>query len=228
MSVPNLGAMRAVAARLEPLGIPYAFLGGSVVNLLLDQPELSPARPTDDVDVIIELAADIRYSDLEARLRGAGFGHNIREGAPKCRWILESLTVDIMPTDGAGIGLNTAWFAEALATAENRVIAHSCFRIISPVAFLATKYAAFCDRGNDDLYGSKDLEDFMTVVDGRAKIAEEVDLAAATLRGFVVAAVRSLWGRPTLPDALPGYLPRDQEARVTSLSDKLVRIAKLT
>ena len=31
MSVPNLGAMRAVADRLDRVGLPYAFVGGSVV-----------------------------------------------------------------------------------------------------------------------------------------------------------------------------------------------------
>jgi hypothetical protein len=33
MSVANLGAMRAVAERLDRVGLPYAFVGGSVVNL---------------------------------------------------------------------------------------------------------------------------------------------------------------------------------------------------
>lgn len=70
-----------------------------------------------------------------------------------------------MPTDGAALGLNTAWFAEALATATVRTVAHSSFSIVSPVAFLATKFVAFIDRGKGDLYASKDLEDFMAVVD---------------------------------------------------------------
>src|SRR6185436_11726518 len=66
MSVPNLGAMRAVAERLDRVGLPYAFVGGSVVNLLIDHPELTPARPTDDVDVIIEIISGARYSEVEA------------------------------------------------------------------------------------------------------------------------------------------------------------------
>jgi hypothetical protein len=50
MSQPNIAAMRAVADRLDSLDLDYAFVGGSIVNLLLDNPALSPARPTDDVD----------------------------------------------------------------------------------------------------------------------------------------------------------------------------------
>jgi hypothetical protein len=53
VSVPNVGARRAVADRLDRVDLPYAFVGGSVVNLLIDHPELTPARPTDDVDVVI-------------------------------------------------------------------------------------------------------------------------------------------------------------------------------
>lgn len=95
MPQPNIGALRAVADRLDNLGLRYAFVGGSIVNLLLDHPELSPARPTDDVDVIVEVVTSERYSDVEARLRGLGFNHDDRQGAPRCRWVLGNLTVDI-------------------------------------------------------------------------------------------------------------------------------------
>jgi hypothetical protein len=42
MSQLNLDAMRAVADRLDSLGLAYAFVGGSIVNLLLDDPAFSP------------------------------------------------------------------------------------------------------------------------------------------------------------------------------------------
>lgn len=227
MSVPNLGAMRAVAERLERVGLPYAFVGGSVVNLLIDHPELTPARPTDDVDVIIELISGATYSDVEAKLRVVGFSHDMRQGAPKCRWILGGLTVDIMPTDGATLGLNTAWFAEALATSTLQTVAHSEFRIVSPVAFLATKYTAFLDRGDHDYYGSHDLEDFLTVVDGRAGIVGEVDRASLGLRRFVITSIRQLLSDPKFHDAMPGHLPPEEEGRIGFLRGKLEGIANL-
>lgn len=219
--------MRAVADRLERIGLPYAFVGGSIVNLLIDYPQLIPARPTDDVDVIIDLISGARYSEVEARLRGVGFSHDMRQGAPQCRWTLEGVTVDIMPTDGTGLGLNTTWFAEALATATIQTVAHSEFRIISPVAFLATKYTAFLDRGNRDYYGSHDLEDFMTVVDGRAGIVAEIDQSSASLRAFVITSVRQLLADPAFHGAVPGYLPPEEEGRIVLLRTKLDGIASL-
>jgi hypothetical protein len=128
-----------VAQKFDPLGLKYAFVGGSIVEFLLDRPELTPVRPTDDLDIIVEVMANRRYSDLESVLRQAGFQHDMTQGAPRCRWRLDELIVDVMPTEGALLGLNTAWFAEALATATSRRILGVDVPMISPVAFIATK-----------------------------------------------------------------------------------------
>ena len=132
-----------------------------------------------------------------------------------------------MPTDGANLGLNTAWFAEALATSTMQTIAHSECRIISPVAFLAVKYTAFLDRGNHDYHGSHDLEDFVAVIDGRAGIVMEVDRAPIGLRRFVIINIRQLLSDPKFRDALPGYLRPEEEGRIGLLRFKLEGIANL-
>lgn len=229
MPLPNLGALRAVADRLDGLQLDYAFTGGAIVNLLLDHPELSPVRPTDDVDVILEVTAGERYADLEERLRRTGFDHDMRPGSPRCRWVLDKLIADIMPTDGALLGLNTAWFREALMTATVREFAHTRLRLVSPVAFLATKYAAFLDRGEGDYY-STDLEDFVTVVDGRAEIAGEVAQADNGLRGYVATAVRELIAVPIFLETLSGHLPSDSasQQRLPLLRSKLQGLAAVS
>jgi hypothetical protein len=229
MSQPNLTAMRAVADRLEQAGLDYAFVGGSIVNLLLDHPALSPARPTDDVDVIVETLTSRRHSEVEAALRRVGFAHDMRENAPQCRWVLGSLTVDIMPTDGTLLGLNTAWFKEALGTATDVVVAGTRLRLISSVAFIVTKHVAFCDRGAGDYYASHDLEDIITVVDGREQIVAEVERAPAGLRDYVRDAVRAWLALAAFDEALPGHLPGDRasQQRLPGLRRKLQEIAAL-
>jgi predicted nucleotidyltransferase len=230
MPPPNIGTLRAVADCLDKLGLDYAFVGGSIVSLLVDDPELSPARVTDDVDVILEVVTSERYSNVEARLRSLGFDHDMREGEPRCRWVLGNLTVDIMPTEGAFLGLNTAWFKEALATAVSRKFAHISLRLISPVAFLATKHVAFLDRGKNDYYASHDLEDFVTVIDGRANIVDELNQAPSALRAYVIGAVRDMHAIAPFNEALSGHLPSDQasQQRLPMLRKKLRDIAALS
>ncbi len=225
----NIGALRAVAAVLDKTRLVYAFTGGSIVNLLLDDPEFSPVRPTDDVDVIIEAVASSRYSDVEEMLRGYGFNHDVSVGAPRCRWILGKFTVDIMPTQGDQLGLNTTWFKEVLACSIVKEYAHTSFRIVSPIGFLVTKYIAFIDRGNEDYYASHDIEDFVTIIDGRKNIVAEVNAAPVDLKRYLVTAISHLCSEPKFIEALPGYLQADpaSQQRLPLLRLKLRRISEL-
>lgn len=222
-------AMKAVARLLDQLEGRYAFLGGSVVSLLVDQPELVEVRPTDDVDVVIEVLSHLDYTELEHRLRGVGFANDIREGAPRCRWVLKNLTVDIMPTLGELQGLNTAWFQEALESAVEIEVSGAWLKVVSPVGFLATKHAAYCDRGLGDFYGSADLEDIITVIDGRDNIVKEIADSDAALRRYVTGSISALSADPDFQDALSGLLASDEagQARLPELRTKLMQIADL-
>lgn len=222
-------ALSLVAEKLDRLGFNYAFVGGSIVNFLLDSPDLAPVRPTDDVDIILEVMASVRYSDIEEKLRGVGFSHDIRTNAPLCRWTIGNLTVDIMPTQCANIGLNTQWFQEALDSAIVRQVGHFQLKIISPVAFLATKLAAFYDRGENDYYASHDLEDLITVIDGRVNIVNEINATSQPLKGYILSSVRQLVGESAFNEALPAHLPPDtaNQRRLPVLRQKLKAIANL-
>jgi hypothetical protein len=224
---PTVLAM--VAKKLNSLGIKYAFVGGSIVGYLLDDPRLSPVRPTDDLDVIIEVLTNQRYSDIEAKLRKAGFLHDTRQGAAMCRWTINGIVIDIMPTQGRFLGLNTAWFQEALDAAKAVMVGGFELRVISPVALIATKLAAFADRGKGDYLTSSDLEDLLTVIDGRASIVEEIIETVAPLREYVVSSLRRLNGLSEFQEALPGYLPSDaaNQRRLPLLRRKLESISEI-
>ncbi|MBW8781301.1 MAG: hypothetical protein JF599_05355 [Verrucomicrobia bacterium] len=227
MILPN--RLAEIATKLDTLGLNYVFVGGSIVEFLLDYPGLSPMRPTDDLDLIVEVVAGRNYSEVEQKLRDTGFAHDMSPGAPMCRWLHDGIIIDIMPTDGALLGLNTAWFVEALATARTHVIGGVSVPMISPVAFIATKLAAFADRGAGDYHGSHDLEDIITVIDGRSGIVDEVDQAEPRLRAFVTTSIGSLVMNEDFQDSLSGQLPFDaaSQRRLPALRQKLRLIAGL-
>jgi len=229
MAEINPIVLAVVAEKLDQLGLNYAFVGGSIVSFLLDDAGLSPVRPTDDLDIILEVLTTQRYSDIEAKLRELGFAHDTRQGAPMCRWVINGLTVDIMPTQGAFMGLNTIWFAEALASATLRKIDRFNLRIISPVALIATKLAAFADRGKGDYFASHDLEDLMTVIDGRAAIVEEIAAAPKELRHYIVTSLKRICENSDFQEALSGFLPSDtaNQKRLPNLRRKLREISKI-
>ncbi len=201
--------MRIVSLRLHPLAVPFVFVGGAVMHCLVDRPDLTNFRPTKDVDVVVAIASYGSFALLEERLRvrGAGFSHDTSEGAPICRWIVDGCHVDIMPAEPSGLGMNTRWFPQVLQTAADIDLGEGCLaKVVTPPLFLATKFEAFKDRGGDDYYGSKDLEDIVTLMDGRAKIVEEVSAAIPEVRKFLADEFTKILRHPDFADALPGHL----------------------
>jgi predicted nucleotidyltransferase len=221
-------AMRIVATRLQAIEVPFAFVGGAVVAVLVDHPELTEIRPTKDVDVIVEIATLVDYYALEERLRASGFQHDTTEGAPICRWIIDDCRVDVMPTTSAPLGMNSKWFPEALATAHTHDLGEGCSaQVILPALFLATKLEAFKDRGHGDYYGSHDLEDIITLVDGRASIVADVTEFPEPVRGFVATGIREILKEPDFQDAFPGHLSALSRTRAPLVMGRLQAIADL-
>ena len=71
------------------------------------------------------------------------------------------------------------------------------------------KIETFNGRGRGDFFGSRDLEDLISVVDGRAELVAEARAEAADLRAYLHDAVKRLLATPGFLDALPGYLLPD-------------------
>ena len=218
-----------VSARIRPLGIDYAFLGGCIVPLLLDDPDVVPIRPTNDVDVVIMLIGQRQMASIESRLRGEGFEHAAHPGAPMCRWELEGITVDVMPDrDAEFMGLSARWFSEALQSASLHGIPGGEVPVISAPTFIATKLVAFSDRGEGD-FSHRDMEDIISIVDGRSSLKNELASSSSELRAYVSTELKRYLANPIFVDRLPGHLPGDpaSQGRLSLLLDRLKAIANL-
>jgi len=218
-----------VAKRIQPLGIKCAFTGGAIISLLLDHPKLTPPRTTKDVDVIVEVMTRIAYTDLEVRLEGLGFRHDMSEGAPKCRWIVDGIKVDIMPVDDPVGEWPVKWFNLALKTAISKTIKDLTIPVVTAPCLIATKMEAFTDRGLGDFMASHDMEDIITVVDGRAALADEIRAAPTELRQYVAGEIQSYLNTPAFIDSLPGHLAYDSvgHKRLPLLRQRLETISRM-
>ncbi len=227
MRLIDVRALITVANPLDQLGVKYAFTGGSVLGLLLDNPQLAIVRPTEDVDAIVEVVTWIQYTKIEERLRGLGFRHDTSDGAPLCRWRFENILVDIMPAYDTSGHFSDRWFQLALDTSTLIELEERSIRVVSAPCFIATKLTAFDDRGNSDFVASHDLEDIVTVVDGRAALGEEVEQSEEGLRKFLKEKFRLLLEQSAFIAALPGHLPPDEasQRRLQIILNRLYRIA---
>jgi predicted nucleotidyltransferase len=205
---PNLARLTAAAEKLEPLLDRLAFVGGCATGLLLTDPAAAPVRPTLDVDAIIAIGSYAEFTLLENQLRVLGFHQPHSEGSPICRWMSGDLILDLMPTDSSILGFSNRWYYAALENAKRMRIGEYEIRLITAPYFLATKLEAFHGRGKKD-FSSHDLEDIVTIIDGRPEVVEEVHLTPPDLQKYLSDQFRGLLSNRDFLEAMPGHLLPD-------------------
>jgi hypothetical protein len=133
-----------------------------------------------------------------------------------------------MPLDQKILGFSNRWYREAMDDSAVLMLEPSLkIRSITAPFFLATKLEAFKGRGRRDYFGSHDLEDLLSVVDGRPELLQEVRAASEDLRGYLALELDALQQDSRFIDALPGHLLPDaaSQSRIPML---LRRIKDLT
>ena len=102
-------------------------------------------------------------------------------------------------------------------------------RLIRAPVFLGTKLEAFGDRGAGDFLASHDLEDVLTIADGREELVAETRDAPAELRHYLADRFSALLGTAGFIQAIPGHLPGDpaSQARAPALLRRLRVLAEL-
>jgi len=102
-------------------------------------------------------------------------------------------------------------------------------RMVTAPYFVATKLEAFKGRGAGDFPGSHDLEDVVSVVDGRETLSTEVRAAGAGLREYVHREIARLLANPGFIDALPGFLLPDaaSQSRIAIVLRRLHDLASI-
>ena len=211
---PNLAILELATRALGDLCDSLVFVGGCATGLLVTAARAQAIRATQDVDVVVQVATTREYHAMEKELKGRGFTNDTSPGAPICRWLHGNLRLDLMPSEPGILGFNNRWYPLAIQTAERvELPSGRAIRLIFPPVFVATKLEAFRDRGNGDYLASHDLEDILTVVDGRAELIAEARGSGQELRSYMSIEIRTLLGIADFLDALPGHLPGDSASQ---------------
>lgn len=222
----NITRIKSVANALSEYKDEFAFVGGATVSLYADEPEYTETRPTEDIDVLVEIASYGAYTKLQETLAALGFAIDT-EAKITCRYKYQGLTVDVMPIEEEVLGFKNRWYKEGFANLEIYQIAEGTDIRIFPVAyFLASKIEAFHDRGNDDGRMSKDFEDIVFVLDNRKNVWNEIMNARGTVAEYLKSEFANLLGLPHVNEWISGHLdPITAGARSRRIIDGLKLVA---
>ena len=226
----HIEMIELVANRLGDLINDVAFVGGIAASLLVTDPAAPDVRSTKDVDVIIRVVSRSDYYRLEENLTALGFKRCIGDDLPICRWLVDDVEVDVMPTEASILGFSNQWYEEALKKAETHILPGGIpIRLVTAPYFLATKIEAFRDRGHNDYLASEDLEDIIVVIDGREVLLAEVGNAPDDLKSYLAGAFREFLKNKDFVEAIPGHLYPDaaSQARLDLVLEKMKQISRL-
>ncbi len=203
----NIVRIKAVANALDNLKEKVVFVGGATISLYPDR-QVFEVRPTDDVDVLIEILNYQNRVDLEEKLRGIGFSHDIESGVV-CRYKINGIVVDIMPTNDISIGFSNTWYPEGFNQAIDYIIDEGCkVKILSAPFFIATKFEAFKGRGKNDGRTSSDFEDIIYTLENRASIWDEMNNTNENLRNYLRIEFQNVLNNPNHFEWIDGHVER--------------------
>lgn len=225
---PNLAAVQSAFAALGDLRELVVLVGGCAAGLLVTTTRSEMIRPTRDVDLVVEVLSTREFQRTEQRLRAKGFVNDQSPEAPICRWCHGSIIVDLMPMDSAVLGFGNRWYPRAVELAERVLLPDGqAFRLVSAPVLLVTKFDAFRSRGQGDLLSSHDLEDVMTLIDGRVELEDEVAASPDDIRQAIRNECGDLVADARLLEAMAGFLPGDpaSQGRLPELRARLGRLA---
>lgn len=180
------------------------FVGGCTTALLLtDTYATTQVRHTEDVDLIVHVPNQLAWYQHEQMLRSKGFKTTmVDDDSPICAMNLNGLRVDFMPDDPAILSFSNSWYPAAYKSANKYTLPDGTeIRLIEPVHFIATKLEAYKQRGNNDLLLSQDIEDILTLADGRTELLDEVQDASQALRHYLHIELEQLQAHRDFKDA---------------------------
>jgi hypothetical protein len=226
---PNLVALDVVAAALGPLLDRMMFVGGSTVQLYIDDPAAPPVRDTRDVDLAAEVTTIAEMEKIETEIRRLGFQHYAPLGGrnPICRWIKNGIIVDIVAMDPKPQGFSNPWYLPgwkqklSLKSPSGRTI-----HLMPAPYFIGSKLTAFEERGRGD-YVSNDFEDIAVILNGRTTIRGEIEAAPDDIRTFIAAEFSKFLTKNFLLEGIEGAFPHTEKPRAQRVLTLMRQIAAL-
>lgn len=216
--------------KLRGVSFDFAFLGGSVLSLLVNDSTADAIRVTKDIDIIAGVRTRKEFHGEERELESRGFIHDTSEDAPICRWKADGVVVDVLPVREEVLGWKSQWFEEALLAAKKMDVGGVSVKVISAPYFVLLKLEAFEDRGKGDFLLSTDFEDVICLFNGRSGLVQEIKESGQIAIVIAEKFDRYLKSRD-MEDAITGFLqtesnPDERFGRIMRAFNELAQLCE--
>ena len=212
-----LERVATIARQLGDFRSRVVFIGGSIAPLLHTHPTLGRPRPSKDVDAVVATSRTSNISAIDETLRSLGFRSDPIQSGQMHRWISPDETnFDVVAAGTRPGGRDNPWDTVAVEASTRTELEPGLFvRHATATGFLALKFAAFTDRGQDNFWASHDLEDIVALLASRPSLMGELSNDNAKLQLFIASRATAFLAKAgdDLDEIVDWYLARDHTTR---------------
>lgn len=221
----NFEAIKKIASALNELNEQVIYVGGAVVSLYTNDPAADDARPTKDVDISLSVASLGELEEMRLKLIARGFIQTAEDNVI-CRFRYEEVKVDVMNTRSIGWAPANPWFYAGFLKRQLMKAGDKEIYVLPLQYFLATKFTAYNNRGNNNPVTSHDFEDIIYIFDNRIDIADELDNLSDDLESFLKEEFKKILSDKAKQEAIEGNLPySNRDNRFKHIIRSLQKIA---
>ena len=216
-------AIKSVAYVFGELNEKIVFVGGAVVVFYIDDPGAPEIRPTEDIDIILEITSLSELEKLREKFAERGI-HFAKDEKVICRFAYKNILLDVMSTKEVGWAPSNPWFDAGFNHLQNYNLDEVNINIMPLSYYLASKFIAYKARGTDPRT-SHDFEDIIYVLDNRKKLVKDILESDTNVKSFLMAELRVVKDDVSLHEAVLAHLePATQTQRFEMLIQKLKEI----
>lgn len=220
----NILRIKAVNILLEELSEEVVYVGGAAVSLYANRPG-QEFRPTQDVDILVEVGSTGDYLVIQEKLRQKGFEVDTTSKFVG-RFKAQGLIVDLMATSEAILGFSNRWYSDGFRNAiVFNVDEEVSVKIFTAPHFIASKFEAFKNRGKSDGRTSTDFEDIIYVLANRMEMWEEMNAAGNELRTYLKEEFAKLAKKEYLEEWIEGHVGFESSPATTYIIDQWRKFA---
>jgi predicted nucleotidyltransferase len=200
----NIAVVAEVAKALKNIKKEMVFVGGAVVSLYTDDPAADEIRPTQDVDMTLNIVNLSHWEQVQAQLLELGF-HPDPFGHAICSYKYNDIPVDIMAAEDGPLGPANRWYKIGFENLWTVKAKEQEIYILSAPCYLATKFEAFNDRGTD-YRSSHDMEDIINILDNRMNIVEEIAKDDKRIEIFIKEQLQNIINNGLMQEVLMAHI----------------------
>ncbi len=174
----------------------------------------------------MQIVSLIQLESIRESLVKKGFRQTAEDNIV-CRFRYDDIKVDVMSTKAIGWAPANPWFAPGFKKSESVVVEDQQIKILPISYFLASKFAAFNDRGVRDPRTSHDFEDIVYILDNRLDIVDQLQKSTKDVKKYLTDNLQKILDDRVMQEAVYGNLfyetRNDRYQRIIESIKRLIR-----